>query len=73
MSESNKSSSGIGFMGAMFLIFLTLKLCGVITWSWWLVTMPLWFGFAFVASLCFLLMAIIALMDIFDVFKSGGK
>ena len=26
----------------MFLIFLTLKLCGVIAWSWWLVTAPLW-------------------------------
>jgi hypothetical protein len=27
--------------GAMFLIFMTLKLCKVITWSWWLVTLPL--------------------------------
>ncbi|AGK46997.1 transmembrane Fragile-X-F family protein [Burkholderia thailandensis MSMB121] len=33
----------------IFLIFLTLKLAGigvVATWSWWLVTMPLWIGFA---------------------------
>jgi hypothetical protein len=26
----------------MFLIFLTLKLCGVIAWSWWLVFAPLY-------------------------------
>lgn len=26
----------------LFLIFLTLKLTGVIAWSWWFVTMPLW-------------------------------
>lgn len=26
----------------LFLIFMVLKLCGVITWSWWIVTMPLW-------------------------------
>jgi hypothetical protein len=26
----------------LFLIFMTLKLCGVITWSWWIVTLPLW-------------------------------
>ena len=26
----------------MFLIFLTLKLIGIITWSWWWVTAPLW-------------------------------
>jgi hypothetical protein len=26
----------------LFVIFLTLKLCGVILWSWWWVTAPLW-------------------------------
>lgn len=26
----------------VFLVFLILKLCGVITWSWWMVTLPLW-------------------------------
>jgi hypothetical protein len=26
----------------MFLVFLTLRLCGVIAWSWWMVTWPLW-------------------------------
>ncbi|AIV78465.1 transmembrane Fragile-X-F family protein [Burkholderia pseudomallei] len=33
----------------IFLIFLALKLAGigvVATWSWWLVTLPLWIGFA---------------------------
>jgi hypothetical protein len=26
----------------LFLLFLGLKLAGKITWSWWLVTAPLW-------------------------------
>lgn len=26
----------------LFLIFLVLKLCNVITWSWWWGTAPLW-------------------------------
>jgi hypothetical protein len=26
----------------LFLIFMTLKLTGHITWSWWWVTAPLW-------------------------------
>ena len=26
---------------ALFLIFLVLRLCGVILWSWWLVCLPL--------------------------------
>lgn len=32
----------VGIAPVLFLIFMTLKLCGVITWSWWIVTMPLW-------------------------------
>lgn len=31
----------------MFLIFLTLKLCEIIDWSWWLVTAPIWGLFIF--------------------------
>ena len=27
-----------------FIVFLTLKLCNVIAWSWWWVTAPLWGG-----------------------------
>lgn len=29
---------------ALFVIFLVLKLVGVIAWSWWWVTAPLWIG-----------------------------
>lgn len=46
MSDSSSKSGGISFAGALFLIFLVLKLTGVITWSWWWVTAPLWGGFA---------------------------
>lgn len=28
----------------MFVVFLSLKLAGVIAWSWWWVTCPLWVG-----------------------------
>lgn len=26
----------------MFIVFLVLQLCGVISWSWWWVVSPLW-------------------------------
>lgn len=42
MANNSASSGGIGLGGALFLIFLVLKLVGVITWSWWWVTSPLW-------------------------------
>ena len=40
-----------GFIGFLALIFITLKLTGYITWSWWLVTLPLWGGVALIFSL----------------------
>ena len=35
---------GVGGLGAflLFLLFLGLKLGGVIDWSWWWVTAPIW-------------------------------
>ena len=42
MATNNAQSGGIGITGALFLIFLVLKLTGVIAWSWWWVTAPLW-------------------------------
>jgi len=40
--SDNKSTGGIGIGMILFLIFMTLKLTGNITWSWWWVTAPLW-------------------------------
>jgi len=44
-ASSSSSSGGIGLGGALFLVFLVLKLTGKIDWSWWWVTAPLWGGF----------------------------
>lgn len=41
----------------LFVVFLILKLTGVISWSWWWVTAPLWGGLAL-----FLLFLIIFLL-----------
>ena len=48
MSESNINSGGIGFSGLLAIAFVVLKLCGVIAWSWWWVTAPLWMPAAFI-------------------------
>lgn len=46
MSESSSSSSsGIGFIGLLTIVFITLKLTGYIAWSWWWVLSPLWISF----------------------------
>lgn len=65
MNKSTNASSGISFGGALFLIFLTLKLTGLVDWSWWWVTAPIW-GSWLVA------IAIIGAVVIFD-YVTGGK
>jgi len=51
-------SGGIGVCGLLGCIFVVLKLCGVISWSWWYVTMPFWLPVVFGLSLCVLYFAL---------------
>ena len=41
-SSGAPASGGIGFFGLLTIVFIALKLCGVIDWSWWLVLLPLY-------------------------------
>ena len=45
-----KATITLDFSG-LGLIFIVLKLVGVINWSWWWVTSPLWLPLAIVSSL----------------------
>ena len=46
--SSTSSIGGISFGGALALIFIVLKLVGVIDWSWVWVLSPIWIGWIFV-------------------------
>ena len=35
-------SGGFDIFWTLFVVFLVLKLTGLVDWSWWLVTSPLW-------------------------------
>lgn len=54
MSEGKSSGAsaggGIGFGGALTLLFIGLKLGGCISWSWWWVLSPLWLPLAVVLA-----------------------
>jgi hypothetical protein len=58
MSGNSNSSASIGMNGALFLLFLGLKLGHVIDWSWWWVTAPLWGTAALVGAFFALLLMI---------------
>jgi hypothetical protein len=49
MSDNNKATtvrSGIGFSGVLTIVFIVLKLIGIIEWSWVWVLAPLWMSWA---------------------------
>ena len=60
------SNDSIGFLGLLAIVFITLKLCKIITWSWWWVLAPLWcIPALFVAIILFwlLMMILFALFE----------
>lgn len=46
---SQASSGGISFGGALLILFIGLKLGGVIDWSWWWVLITAWLPLAIAA------------------------
>lgn len=58
MSDTNGSPGGVGFVGLLALIFIVLKLLGLITWSWLWVLSPLWIS----ASLTMIIGAVLLLL-----------
>lgn len=57
MSQSNDRPV-INVTTAIFITFLVLKLTGVIAWSWWWITAPLWMPVATLATLALILIVI---------------
>lgn len=51
-------SGGIGFSGLLTIVFIVLKLCGVINWSWVWVFSPMWIS----AALCVAIFVFIVLI-----------
>lgn len=48
MTKNNTKSYSFPFFSILGLIFITLKLMGEITWSWWWVLSPFWGPIVFV-------------------------
>lgn len=69
MKSSEKivvTSSGMSLSSLLFVLFLALKLTGVIAWSWWWVFAPLWAPLAIclaVLTVVLVIMGVIALVS----------
>jgi len=57
------NNSGIGFSGLLTIVFITLKLTGVIGWSWWWVLSPMWGTLLLVVLIAAIVGIIVAISD----------
>lgn len=39
---NKQTSAGAGFCDILLIVFIVLKLCHIIDWSWWWVLAPFW-------------------------------
>lgn len=59
-NSRNVSTGGVGFSGLLTLVFIVLKLCKVISWSWVWVLSPIWIS---------IILMIIILIIVYLLFK----
>jgi hypothetical protein len=57
-SKSETQSGGIGFLGLLTIVFITLKLTDYIDWSWWWVLAPMWLSLVVVLLIAALVVAV---------------
>ena len=68
MSKEVTVRGGIGLPALLGVVFIILRLCNVINWSWWRVLAPFWIPVA-IAIICIIVTIIVAAIgrsDIFD-------
>lgn len=58
-SNNNGATGGIGFCGLLTIVFIVLKLCGVISWSWLWVLSPLWISFSLVVIIVVIVVLVV--------------
>lgn len=42
VTRSESKNTGLGLFSVLQVIFIVLKLCNLINWSWWAVLIPTW-------------------------------
>lgn len=57
-NNSIVSSGGTGFLGLLQIVFIVLKLCNVIDWSWMVVLIPTWISIGIVVIMIIILFII---------------
>lgn len=62
----SSSGGGISVLGLLGIVFIVLKLVGVIAWSWWWVLAPFWIPLAIVLAVLLVWLVIILIIAVLD-------
>lgn len=65
------SGGGLGLASVLTIIFIVLKLVGVINWSWWWVLSPLWINAILVAVIFVIIFVVYFIAD--ERWKKGRR
>lgn len=65
-SASATASASFPIFGLLGVVFVTLKLLGIIDWSWWWVTAPFWLPLTLVLVIGALALLVWAAIKAFD-------
>jgi len=63
---TNYCSGGIGFTGALTILFIALKLLHKIDWSWWWVLSPIWISILIVVAVIIIVLIITFIVELFS-------
>lgn len=58
MQNNKTASSGLGFLGLLQIVFITLKLCKVIAWNWCWVLAPTWIPIALLVTVFIIVLVV---------------
>lgn len=63
--DNNRAAGGggIGFAGLLTIVFIVLKLCKIINWSWVWVLSPIWISAILATLLLVILIIIVVILD----------
>jgi len=62
VSKSTKTTTtGVSLLGVLQIIFIVLKVCGLIDWSWWMVFIPVWIDLGIIAVFLLVYCIIVAI------------
>lgn len=70
-SDYSVEGGGVGLLGLLTLVFITLKLTGNIDWSWWWILSPIWIPVALVLLILLIVILVVCVATLLNIDKDN--